>query len=109
MTHKQFVDFTFDEMTKVILEKEPYLEDLRRKALILLRGSITAIGRIQVVADVRFGSQPDVFKIFRSCMEHVSIATTIIDNYDGDNKKAPFGEEALSNSIGEINGQLKSQ
>lgn len=83
MNSKAVVDFKFDELSLAILEKEPSLEDLRRKALILLRGAIVALGRIEIVVDAMSNeSYRDYFHISRVQMNKVAGVTGWLNQID---------------------------
>ncbi len=83
MKQRRFVDFTFDEMTLAVLQREPSLDDLRRKALLLLRGAINLLGRIEIVVDAMSNEfSLDFHQISRSQMAKVATVTIWLDEID---------------------------
>ncbi len=96
---KRLEDLSIEQMTEAILRKEPSAENIRRKSLLMLRGSITGIARLQIVLDARLGpSARDLFSKLLCCIEHVALVTRFLDELNFAENKGTAATEPQSNN-----------
>jgi hypothetical protein len=91
---KSFSDLTLDEMEAMVLQKEPSLDDLLGKALLLLRASIVTLGRIQIVRSAKEKPPPNFFSKIYELMSRVSFVIRLLEETVSTNKKALASTEA---------------
>lgn len=80
---KKFVDFSFDEMCSEIVNREPSITDLHKKSLILLRGALVCLGRLDIVFLATTSERSIEFSQHSiQCMEKLAQITAWLSDYD---------------------------
>lgn len=86
---KPFIELSIDEMSEIISSKEPSLEKLEKKALILMRSAMVAISRIQVVADIEIRPSEQFFKEIYKILSQLASITITLNTLLNSYKKTP--------------------
>lgn len=87
-------DYSFDELAAMVLNKESSLEDLVQKTLILLRGALCSLGRIQLMKCASEKVDSKTYEKIHQLMRSVAYVAQIIEETVLENKKASAATEA---------------